>query len=108
MALRFVPYSDDAGHFRTGWSILMGALLLGALAASVYVVATLEILKFGRLRTWQLRRADPDTSEHEIALEVRRELETGEWEAVPPRAEGPEPPPAAPDREAPGYPASRP
>ncbi len=85
VALRFVPYSDHAGHFRIGWSILMGLLLLGAMATSVYVVATLEILKFRRLRTWQLRSAEPDTSEHEIDREVRREIETGEWEAVPPR-----------------------
>ena len=39
----------------------------------------LEILKLRRLRAWQLRRADPDTSEHEIDEEVERELETGEF-----------------------------
>ena len=39
----------------------------------------LEILKFRRVRAWQLRRADPDTSEHEIDEQVERELETGEF-----------------------------
>ncbi len=41
-----------------------------AFAASVYLVYVLEILKLRRLRSWQLRRADPDTSEHEIDIAV--------------------------------------
>ena len=42
----------------------------------------LEILKLRRLRAWQLRRTDPDTSEHEIDEEVERQLETGEFTAL--------------------------
>ena len=42
----------------------------------------LEILKFRRLRAFQLRRDDPATSEHEISEEVEREFETGEFEPV--------------------------
>ena len=42
----------------------------------------LEILKLRRLRAWQLRRADPDTSEHEIDEQVERELETGEFRSL--------------------------
>jgi UDP-GlcNAc:undecaprenyl-phosphate GlcNAc-1-phosphate transferase len=42
----------------------------------------LEILKLRRLRAWQLRRTDPDTTEHEIDQEVERELETGEFSAL--------------------------
>ena len=42
----------------------------------------LEILKLKRLRAWQLRRADPDTTEHEIVEQVERELETGEFPAL--------------------------
>jgi UDP-GlcNAc:undecaprenyl-phosphate GlcNAc-1-phosphate transferase len=76
VALRFVPYSDDHGNFRVGWSLLMGALLLAALAASVYVVYTLEILKFKRIRTWM---AEPGTEEHEIERQVQEDLETGEF-----------------------------
>lgn len=84
VALRFVPYSDHHGHFDLGWSLVMGALGLAAIAVSAYVIVTLEILKFRRLRTWQMRRADPDTSEHQIDVEVRREIETGEWERIGP------------------------
>ena len=45
----------------------------------------LEILKLRRLRGWQLRHADPDTTEHEIDAEVERELETGEFRALDPK-----------------------
>jgi UDP-GlcNAc:undecaprenyl-phosphate/decaprenyl-phosphate GlcNAc-1-phosphate transferase len=86
VALRFVPYSDHHGHYHLGWSLVMAALGLLVLAASVYLVVVLEILKWGRLRTWQLRRAEPETAEHEIAARVRTELETGEFPAVPPEA----------------------
>jgi UDP-GlcNAc:undecaprenyl-phosphate GlcNAc-1-phosphate transferase len=82
VALRFVPYSDHHGHFNTGWSLVMGGLGLLAVGASVYLVYTLEILKFRRLRERQLRRLDPATSEHEIVAQVERELETGEFRAV--------------------------
>ena len=60
----------------------MGALLLLGVAASVYLVYVLEILKLRRLRAWQLRRADPDTTEHEIDEQVERELETGEFRSL--------------------------
>jgi UDP-GlcNAc:undecaprenyl-phosphate/decaprenyl-phosphate GlcNAc-1-phosphate transferase len=82
VALRFVPYSDDAGNFDLGWSLVIGACFVVALAASVYLVLVLEILKLRRLRAWQLRHADPDTTEHEIDAEVERELETGEFRAL--------------------------
>jgi UDP-GlcNAc:undecaprenyl-phosphate/decaprenyl-phosphate GlcNAc-1-phosphate transferase len=84
LALRFIPYSDKAGHLRAGWSAVMAVLALLALAASVYLVYVLEILKFRRLRAWQLRRLDPETAEHEITAAVERELETGEFQAVNP------------------------
>jgi UDP-GlcNAc:undecaprenyl-phosphate/decaprenyl-phosphate GlcNAc-1-phosphate transferase len=82
LALRFVPYSNHHGHFRVGWLLLMGAIAVAALAASVYLVYLLEILKFKRRRTAEIRRADPDTSEHEIDEQVRRDVETGEFERV--------------------------
>ena len=82
MTLRFVPYSDHHGHYRLGWSIVMGLILLLALAASVYLVYVLEIFKFKGLRTLQLRRLDPDTTEHEIVETVQRDVETGEFEAL--------------------------
>jgi UDP-GlcNAc:undecaprenyl-phosphate GlcNAc-1-phosphate transferase len=86
VAIRFVPYSDDHGHYNLGWTLVMALIGLTAVAASVQVVAVLEIAGFRRLRSWQLRDANPDTTEHAIAAEVRREFETGEWDSVrPPR-----------------------
>ncbi|TMM03884.1 MAG: undecaprenyl/decaprenyl-phosphate alpha-N-acetylglucosaminyl 1-phosphate transferase [Actinobacteria bacterium] len=82
IAARFVPYSDHHGHYRLGWSVLMGAILLVALAASVYLVYVLEILKFKRHRAHELRTLDPGTSEHEIEASVSRDIETGEFERV--------------------------
>jgi UDP-GlcNAc:undecaprenyl-phosphate/decaprenyl-phosphate GlcNAc-1-phosphate transferase len=82
VALRFIPYSDDRGHLDPGWSAVMLLCFGIALAASVYLVYVLEILKLRRLRAWQLRRTDPDTSEHQIDEEVERQLETGEFTAL--------------------------
>jgi UDP-GlcNAc:undecaprenyl-phosphate/decaprenyl-phosphate GlcNAc-1-phosphate transferase len=85
VAMRFIPYSDNHGSFDLGWSLLLAALFLLVLAASVYLVVVLEILKLKRLRAWQLRRTDPDTTEHEIVEQVERELETGEFPALQPQ-----------------------
>jgi UDP-GlcNAc:undecaprenyl-phosphate GlcNAc-1-phosphate transferase len=63
LALRFIPYSDDHGHFHAGWTALMAACLLIALAASVYLVVVLEILKLKRFRGATL---DPETGELKI------------------------------------------
>ena len=82
VALRFIPYSERSGRLNPGWAALMAALLLIAVAASFYLVYVLEILKLRRLRAWQMRRADPDTSELEIDEEVERELETGEFRSL--------------------------
>ena len=97
VAMRFVPYSDHHGHYKLGWSLVMAALALFVLAASVYLVVVLEILKLKRLRGWQLRHADPDTTEHEVVQQVERELETGEFPALAPV----EPPPPGSQRERP-------
>jgi UDP-GlcNAc:undecaprenyl-phosphate/decaprenyl-phosphate GlcNAc-1-phosphate transferase len=82
VALRFIPYSDDGGNLDPGWTAAMGACFVVALAASAYLVYVLEILKLRRLRAWQLRRTDPDATEHDIDEEVERELETGEFTAL--------------------------
>jgi UDP-GlcNAc:undecaprenyl-phosphate GlcNAc-1-phosphate transferase len=79
IALRFIPYSYPSGRLRPGWAALMAVLLVAGIATSLYLVYVLEILKLRRLRAWQLRRTEPDTSEHEIDEAVRRELETGEF-----------------------------
>jgi UDP-GlcNAc:undecaprenyl-phosphate/decaprenyl-phosphate GlcNAc-1-phosphate transferase len=82
VALRFVPYSNHRGTYHLGWSLVMGAIVLIALAASVYLIYMLEILKFKSWRARELRTADPATSEHEIDERVQREVETGEFERV--------------------------
>jgi UDP-GlcNAc:undecaprenyl-phosphate GlcNAc-1-phosphate transferase len=82
LALRFIPYSDDGGSLNAGWA----ALLLGfgalALAASIYLVLVLEILKFRRFRERQLRREGPALTASEIEHEIEREVETGEFDAI--------------------------
>jgi UDP-GlcNAc:undecaprenyl-phosphate GlcNAc-1-phosphate transferase len=82
VALRFVPYSDKAGHLNAGYAALMGILFVLVLGASVYLVYVLEILKFRRLDAMRLRRARPDTTEAEIDADVEVHLETGEFESV--------------------------
>ncbi len=85
VALRFVPYHDHHPpyHYHVGWEIVMGVLILVVLAASVYLIYVLEILKFKGLRGREMRTADPDTTEHEIEESVERDLETGDFERVP-------------------------
>jgi UDP-GlcNAc:undecaprenyl-phosphate GlcNAc-1-phosphate transferase len=89
LALRFVPYSDDHGHFDAFWTAVMAAFGLLALAASVYLVEVLEILNLRRLRLRQLvtvRRdaGRPLPATEQVDLAVARELETGSFPAVDP------------------------
>jgi UDP-GlcNAc:undecaprenyl-phosphate GlcNAc-1-phosphate transferase len=85
VALRFIPYHDRNvvhPHYHLGWLLVMIALGVIALAASVYLVYVLEILKFRSWRALDLRRSDPNTTEHEIDARVDRDIETGEFERV--------------------------
>jgi UDP-GlcNAc:undecaprenyl-phosphate GlcNAc-1-phosphate transferase len=84
VALRVVPYHDHGPphRYHLGWVLLMVALAVVALAASVYLVYVLEIFKFRRLRERELRRMDPTTSEHEIDEQVEHDIETGEFDRV--------------------------
>src|SRR6476619_8596059 len=72
LALRFVPYSDDHGHFNLLWTAVMAAFGLLALAASVYLIYVLEILKLRRFG-----KVDPDTGAFGLI-----DPETGEFEAI--------------------------
>jgi UDP-GlcNAc:undecaprenyl-phosphate GlcNAc-1-phosphate transferase len=72
LALRFVPYSDDHGNFDAAWTAVMAAFGLLAIAASVYLVYVLEILKLRRVG-----RVDPETGEFGVV-----DPETGEFEAL--------------------------
>jgi UDP-GlcNAc:undecaprenyl-phosphate GlcNAc-1-phosphate transferase len=89
LALRFVPYSDDHGHFDAFWTAVMAAFGLLALAASVYLVEVLEILNLRRVRLRQLvsLRRDagrPVPQAEQVDLAVARELETGSFPAIDP------------------------
>jgi UDP-GlcNAc:undecaprenyl-phosphate GlcNAc-1-phosphate transferase len=77
--LRVVTHSH---WHQAGWMIGLFALVAVDLVASVYLVYTLEILKFRGVRGFQLRRAEPDTDEHEIVVRVQRDVETGEFDKV--------------------------
>jgi UDP-GlcNAc:undecaprenyl-phosphate GlcNAc-1-phosphate transferase len=82
VAVALGVYSNHHGHRRVGWLVVVIVIGLIALAASVYLVYVLEILKFRGLRAWQMRTADPGTSEHEIDAQVERDIETGEFDSL--------------------------
>ncbi len=93
LAMRFVPYSDDDGTLHIGWTLVIVAFAAVAVAASVYLVVVLEILKFRRFREREIRRQVetgelPALTEEEIETEIGREVETGEFEAVRPPETG--------------------
>jgi len=89
LALRFVPYSDDRGNFDALWTGVMVVCGVVAVAASVYLVEVLEILKLRRFRLREiglLRRSAgrPPPEPEEVDAGVARELETGEFPATDP------------------------
>jgi UDP-GlcNAc:undecaprenyl-phosphate GlcNAc-1-phosphate transferase len=84
LALRFVPYSNHKGRLYTGWTLVIVALAVLVVAASVYLVYVLEILKFRHLDTVRLRRLRPHASVAEIERGVTEDLETGEFRTVSP------------------------
>jgi UDP-GlcNAc:undecaprenyl-phosphate/decaprenyl-phosphate GlcNAc-1-phosphate transferase len=87
LALRFVPYSDNHGHFDPAWTFVMALVLLGAAAASLYLLVELEILKLKRVRLRQLvglRPEGPPPAEAEVEAGIQHELETGTFAAVDP------------------------
>jgi UDP-GlcNAc:undecaprenyl-phosphate/decaprenyl-phosphate GlcNAc-1-phosphate transferase len=67
LALRFVPYSDNHGHFHAFWTAVMVVFGLLALATSVYLIYVLEILKLRR------GRLNPETGEFE-AIEIEDDV----------------------------------
>jgi UDP-GlcNAc:undecaprenyl-phosphate/decaprenyl-phosphate GlcNAc-1-phosphate transferase len=77
LALRFVPYSDNHGHFDALWTAVMLVLIAAALAYSVYLVYVLEILKLRR------GKINPETGEFEAL-----ELDSGSPEPKPTAGSG--------------------
>lgn len=86
LALRFIPYSDDHGNFDPGWTVVIGVIFAIAIAASVYLVIVLEILKLRSTRFRQLAATRPGgtLAESEVDEGVARELETGSFEVIDP------------------------
>ena len=82
LALRFIPYSDDRGHFDTAWTIVMATILVTGFAASFYVIYVLEILKLRRFRFRQVAAAGVEVPPEDVDRGVERELETGRFPAV--------------------------
>lgn len=82
VALRFVPYSDDHGHFNPLWTSVLAVIVLIVLAVSVYLVFVLEIVKLRRIDALRLRRIRPDATDAEIDADVTRALVTGEIDAI--------------------------
>jgi UDP-GlcNAc:undecaprenyl-phosphate GlcNAc-1-phosphate transferase len=79
LALRFIPYSDDHGHFDLVWTAVIVACLVAAVAASIYLVITLEILKLRRQRSADLAGSGAPVDDAAVDESVARELETGEF-----------------------------
>ena len=79
VALRLISHYH---RHQAGWVAFLVVLAVVCVAASVYLVYVLEIVKFKRLRTIEIRRTDPATSEHEIDEQVTKDIETGEFEKV--------------------------
>ncbi|MFT3863479.1 MAG: MraY family glycosyltransferase [Solirubrobacterales bacterium] len=77
LALRFVPYSDNHGHFDALWTAVMLVLIAAALAYSVYLVYVLEILKLRR------GKINPETGEFEAL-----DLDPGRSAPKPPAGSG--------------------
>jgi UDP-GlcNAc:undecaprenyl-phosphate GlcNAc-1-phosphate transferase len=93
LALRFVPYSDDHGHFNALWTAVMAVFGILALAASVYLIEVLEILKLRRVRQRQVAdlRAEgerPAPAGDEVDEAVATELETGSFPVIDPGSTG--------------------
>lgn len=59
LATRFVPFRAQ-GAWSAGWTLLVSAIGLIAVAASVYIVLLLEILKLRRVREWGIWRREAE------------------------------------------------
>jgi UDP-GlcNAc:undecaprenyl-phosphate GlcNAc-1-phosphate transferase len=81
MLVRFVP-PRPSGNWDAGNSLLVGGAGLAVALGSVWMIYTLEILKFRRLDALRLRRTRPAATEAEIRAEVEQDVATGEFQAV--------------------------
>jgi UDP-GlcNAc:undecaprenyl-phosphate GlcNAc-1-phosphate transferase len=88
LALRFVPYHRHGHDHPVWWAVIIGCGVF-AIAASIYLVYVLEILKLRRIRLDQLRglrkaAGRPTPAPEQVDAGVVEELETGSFPAVDP------------------------
>jgi UDP-GlcNAc:undecaprenyl-phosphate GlcNAc-1-phosphate transferase len=87
LALRFVPYSDNHGHFDPLWTAVMVVCGVAAVAASVYLLLALEILKLRMSRFRELVGLGVPVSDPEaVDAGVATVLETGTFPAGAPES----------------------
>jgi UDP-GlcNAc:undecaprenyl-phosphate GlcNAc-1-phosphate transferase len=79
--VRFVP-PRPLGDWDLGNSLIVAGSGLAVVGASIWMVYTLEILKFRHLDALRLRRIRPAATDAEIDRDVEEKLHTGEFEAV--------------------------
>jgi UDP-GlcNAc:undecaprenyl-phosphate GlcNAc-1-phosphate transferase len=85
LALRFVPYSDNHGNFDPAWTAVIVVCGVAAVAASIYLLVALEILKLRQSRFRELvARGIPVSGPEQVDAGVAQELETGSFPAVDP------------------------
>jgi UDP-GlcNAc:undecaprenyl-phosphate GlcNAc-1-phosphate transferase len=85
LALRFVPYSDNHGHFDALWTAVILVCAVAAVAASVYLLVALEVLKLRLSRFRELVGLGvPVSGPEEVDSGVATELETGTFPAIDP------------------------
>ena len=82
VAMRLLPYHPHNDHYNWLWVGVLIAIGVIAVAASVYLVVVLEIVKLRRLRMRDLRRARPAAPEAEIRAQAAHDVETGEFTKV--------------------------
>jgi UDP-GlcNAc:undecaprenyl-phosphate/decaprenyl-phosphate GlcNAc-1-phosphate transferase len=82
VAMRLLPYHPHNTHYNWLWVGVLIAIGLVALAASIYLVVVLEIVKLGRLRFIDLRRADPTAPEADVRARAAHDVETGEFTRI--------------------------
>ena len=82
VAIRLLPYHPHNTHYDWLWVGVLVALAVIALAASIYLVIVLEILKLGRLRMTELREAHPEAADGEIRARAAHDVDTGEFTKV--------------------------
>jgi UDP-GlcNAc:undecaprenyl-phosphate GlcNAc-1-phosphate transferase len=79
VGVRIVSHHHDK---QAGW--IAGLLVFAVLCvvASIYLIYVLEIFKLKGLRSIEIRRSDPGTTEDQIDDQVTKDIETGEFEKV--------------------------